>query len=807
MKNTKKTIAGIMAFAMMLSLASCGDGSSESSGGNNNGGNNNSSITAESVAEKSYKAIELGGSLPLNYINRVSAIGDTGKVLITGNDENGSAMYVTDYEFTDFSKIDFEVSDGEGNSEAYYDAMVGADGTIYIFANITSYGDMELPDWDDPDFDSENFDWDAFYEAAEYTHKLYTIDTEGTILTENEITGLEAYSDDDFQANLNGCYLCGDKFISGIYTQNEDVFVTIGTDGVIGDEVDLGEDGYRIYNAVQGDDGNLYYATYASDSSDNIIKHIDSATMTVSDDYITVKSEDFNYINTFMMGYGDYKFLISDTSALYGLKEDGTTEEVINWVDSDLTGDYIDFVMPVENNEFIVHERDWNKNTDSFYRLTKRDASELENVQIISMVVSYSDQDVMDKVKQFNQENDGYRIKVEDYNKYYEWDDESGETLNSPEAQLKLDIAAGKTPDIIYMYGNSELIGSLGRKGALADMYELMGTDGTVSKDDIVPNVLGAGEVDGKLVSIASSFYVSTFAVKTKFYDKPSWTMGELIEAYNNCPEGMSLFNDTNVGPDYVLNNLLYSGDFIDMGNGTCNFDSPEFIKLLEFCNRFESEEIDWDSMSNDEMNDYWDNYELAIKNDKALIQNMNIYSLRDYSRQKYVNFGDEEFNIVGIPGFGGNGGVTSLDNGFSIMANSDNKEACWKFISSFFDEDYQTSDRMYSIPALKSAFESKLDETMKNPYYIDENGKKHEYDNTYYLNDKEIKIPNLTQEERDSLEEYILGAESNRVYLSENVQNIIREETSAYFNGERSAQETASIIQDRVSIMVSEQS
>lgn len=805
MKNSKKTISGIMAFAFMLSLASCGENSNSSS--NSQSGGNNSAVTAEKIADKSFKAIEIGGSVPLNYIRSIKPVADTRKVLITGGNDDGSAMYVTDYEFTDFTLIDFEISTEEENSESYYNSFIGADGTIYIFATITSYGDVKMPDYDNPDFDYESFDWDAFNEAAKSTYKLYTIDIDGNILTENEIKGLEKYQSDDEEERMyvGDVYPCGDKLIMNLSKMNNSLMVTINADGTIGDEIDLGDDSYNLYTNTTGTDGNFYFSSYDDDGK-SIIKHIDASTISISDDIITINSEEIDYINNLMNGSGDYRFYVSNTTSLFGIKDDGTAEEIINWIDSDLSGDYIDFVVPAENGEFIIHEDNWTTNTDSFYRLTKRDASELENVQIISMVVDYSDSDVMEKVKEFNKTNDGYRIKIEDYNKYYEWDEEKGTQLNSPDAQLKLDIAAGKTPDIICMGNGSSLFASLGKKGALVDLYELMGTDGTVSKDDIVPNVLKAGELDGKLLTVSPSFYVSTFVAKKKYIDKQGWTLDEMIETYNNLPKDMRLFA-YNQSRESIFSSLLYGGNFIDSKNGTCSFDSPEFIKLLEFCNRFEDEEgPDWETMSQDEMNDYWNEQETACMNDKAFLGDMSLYNLRDYSRARYVTFNDE-ISLVGLPGAGGNGAILSLNKNYAIMSSSSNKDVCWKFISQFFDEDYQTSDRVYQIPSLKSAFTKKLDEAMKNPYYIDENGKKQEYENTYYINDKEVKVPNLSQEERDFLEEYILGAEPTSFDSSENIGEIVREEISAYFEGERSAQETAELIQNRVSILVSEQS
>ena len=95
----------------------------------------------------------------------------------------------------------------------------------------------------------------------------------------------------------------------------------------------------------------------------------------------------------------------------------------------------------------------------------------------------------------------------------------------------------------------------------------------------------------------------------------------------------------------------------------------------------------------------------------------------------------------------------------------------------------------------------------MEKPYYIDENGKKVEYDDIYYNGANEITIDPLTQEECDLFEDFIINIKPNTYYYNEEIYNIITEESNAYFAGDKSAEQTAEIIQNRVSILISEQS
>ena len=92
----------------------------------------------------------------------------------------------------------------------------------------------------------------------------------------------------------------------------------------------------------------------------------------------------------------------------------------------------------------------------------------------------------------------------------------------------------------------------------------------------------------------------------------------------------------------------------------------------------------------------------------------------------------------------------------------------------------------------------------MQKPFYLDEEGNKVEYDNTYFLNGVEITMEPLTKEDCDRVIGYLKGANRTSFYNGE-ILKIMEEETAAYFNGQKSAKEVADIIQSRVQIYVNE--
>ena len=807
MNRLKKILAGIMAMTCMLSTAACGPVKDP------NGNKANNSSQVQEMMEKSYKAIEIEAELPITELNSITPIGDTGKILISGyateNDQYKPKAFITDYDFSVFEEIDLglDASDSVFPDMKY---VVTNSGKIFAVVTITDYGDFEMPDYNDPDFDYENFDYEAMEEAATTTYSIYTLDEAGNIITENPITGLEKYADDDFiegQIYVGECFALGnDNVCLAISGSQKSTYVTVDAEGNLSEPLDFGDDEY-FYPYGTDRDNNFVYLSY--DGDDNVLKTLNADTMELSPDSVTL--EDTSYFNYIIKGSGEYRAFLSGSTSLYGLMDDGTLVELINWIDSDLSSDYVTGLIPVDGGDFLMVENNWSTGETSVYRLTKRDSSEIENVQIINMVMEYSDQSVIEMIKEFNKTNGEYRIKVEDYNQYYEWDEESEKQTNSPEKQLKQDIAAGKDVDIICMGSSySSLLSNLSRKGALVDFYDYLEKDEELSKDDFVPTILSVCETEGKLTSLASSFYISTLGCKSKYFDKENWTIDEFIETCRNLPEGMKPFKTGNTNTEIFSRFVYNSNDFIDYNNATCNFNSPEFIKVLEFCTEYpsagEGDEIDWENATNEEMNAYWEESEVAIRNDKALLSEIYISNPRDYARAVHGEIGDD-VTLVGNPSINGTGAMIYHSTAFAIMENSDYKDACWDFIKEIFSEENQNSETLYDLPALKSAFDKKLDESMERPYYTDSDGKKQEYDDTWYIGGEEIKINPLTQAERDFVADYISNAKPTPYYYNQDIYDIISEESEAYFAGDKTAEQTAEIIQNRVSILISEQS
>ena len=803
MKKTFNTRITALSAALALiagSAASCGSTKEAGEG---------KSKTAKELMAASYKAVELVTEVDnVRSIDRI----DENRILITAS-ENYSGIpsfYISDNDFESITPLEIDW-DADESDDVYYNTAFSPDGNIVAFATFTDYGDQEKPNFEDPDFDYENFDFEEFYSHVKYNYKLYTIDLEGKIQSECDITGIDELEDGDGNLNLGSMYPCGGgKVLCEVYT-DDNAYAVIDSDGKYAGKLE-GLDASYIDSAAVIGDGELAVAGYFKDI-DTGVKILDLETLKpTGDSYDLKKAGLSDNIGTLFDGSGDYKFLMSTSAALCGIKEDGSGEEIINWLDSDLGEGGVNSIVAMENGDYVIAYQDYTSamGSGTLYRLTKRDVSELENTKVITIGVMYDNWDVKQKVSAFNKSHDDVRFKMVDYSKYDEYSEEERRYTSSGEEQLKKDIVSGNAPDMIVCQ-NQAIIKSLANKGLFVDLNDYLSKDSEINTDDIMPNILEACKVGGKMLSLPTAFNVDTFVVKAKNFDKDTWTIDDMIDTYKKMPEGTSL---TQLDCKETISQMLLSSmcNCIDYEKRTCSFDSPDFKKLLDFANEFPKEDdiIDWDDQEA-VMKIY--NNDNFMK-DKQLIDDVYLYDFEMYISQYKGRFGKEEVKFVGYPSVGGNGAVISLSESLAILTNSSDKDTCWELIKEFFknteEEEENNGGRVYynGLPTLKSQFEKMADAATKKPYYIDENGKKIEYSYSYYdqTSNKSVDVDPLTEEEKNKLVDYIKNATVIADNFDPEIQNIIIEESKAFFEGEKSSDEIIKNLQSRISILLSEQ-
>lgn len=764
-RHSKIITAIILSLLMMLCTVSCSTDS-----------NKNESFSENSVAEKDsdsitlvqtdnnkiYKKTELPYPEEINRVTDILYSEAAGKIFILGTDESGNVKCcITDSDFSLYKPAELNISVDEAVDSI---AFTLSEDMVYAVTTKADFGDTSPDDYSD---------YDEYLKSAEYSYSLSAYDFAGNKQFSRKINLTEEYAqfESTFKTIADIEYIDENRLIIGVGEK----YLIVDTEGEITEEI-MPEDSGNISDIVRFSDGRIMCRLSSKNEERLCDIDLDNMQLGGCDCSVPVSG-------MMSVGTGDYLAYISDDTAIYGLNSDNTLEKIIDFVSSGFMG--LSKVTPIADGDFVCCDG------QKIARLSVRDAEEYAQVQEITLAVAGNYENIKGAVADFNAQGLKYKVNVKDYFEGYEY---SAEGLDSAVKALEMDIIAGKIPDMVWLDSNE--IYKLSSKGAFADLYGFMENDRVYKKEAFLPNYLEAAETDGKLYSISDTFMIWTIAAKADITEKQHWSFDEFTEVYNSLPEGMALFEQGN-NKEGALSLLTHNcSGFVDYANHTCNFDSPDFIRILEFVNQF--------PFSGDESFE-----EKFCRNDTAFLANMYIMSFRDINIQKQSVFG-EDITFVGCPTDNGEGSMLLLPNQFAIMENSPNKQGAWELIRTFFDD--ERYDQMKSIPVTESGLEKVMAEALEPPYYIDEamGGIKTYMSETAHdwSSNKDIKITPMTEEESKRYEEFVrsVNTASSGNFDSE-IYKIISEETSAYFAGECSAEKCAGLIQNRVSIMLSEQS
>lgn len=658
-----------------------------------------------------------------------------------------------------------------------------ADGTIYSLAVMEWHSGMAPYDYSGT---GKEFDWEAYEKEVEFRYLLCTYTTDGTLASAVPMEGLHDYRND--RLNL----------FSQFTAENGELYLTL-TNGCIlhinkenGDLTEL----YRMEGVTDSMDMNL---TLCRDRDGTILLHttknvFDQSTLLWS--YETTLCEfdlqsgtcgtelyriEGDTTADFVPGYGDYRFCMRTKDHLLGIKSDGTEEQLIDWGLSDLPSLEI---FPLGDSQFFSHY--WGDSGPEYYRLTRMRQSEIHEPQVLILLPLGVGGNLAELVRNFNRTQEEFRIELA-YDPLNGMDEETYE-------EYKMQIMTDNAPDLVIMFSQEEAR-KLGKRGAFADLCDLMENDAEMNRSAFVPNVLTALETpDGALYTLPLSFSVQTIAVKSKFHDTENWTISDMISLYDSAEKDVYQWIDR----EHILWMMTNGMDFVDEKNGTCSFDSPEFVQLLEFCKRF-PESLDTpekNEMSKEQMllfDEYYMKSHFSYQRDENLLYPLTFSSSSVGGGYAYAKAKmGEDITLAGYPSTEGQGGRLVTESCIAISSRCDNTATAWEFVKYYLQK-----ANMYTsgMSILEERFEEELDNWTKTGSQLG------------YVEEDELKIYPISQTERDALEEYIRSVTALSPQEQESLMNIIEEEAEMFLAGDQSAQDAARKVQSRAEIMVSEQS
>lgn len=624
-----------------------------------------------------------------------------------------------------------------------------------------------------------------------YTIIKYDITSEETVYSQ-ELSGLFEHAEEMGFLNINNFFVDDEE---SIYIASMNELLVLNSDFVKQYSISVPN---WINSASMSPDGDIYIASYF-DTGSGIAK-LNKQAKDLDEPIIPEER-----INDMYFG-ADYDFYAKNNSGLcgYTVNEDGsiTPTTVMNFSNSNIMYGSLNISLIIDKEHFIAeYHNSGNSGTLLFSKADDIDLSQITTIEIAALTNATSSL-VSEKIINYNSANKDKRVVVVDYTKY-----------NSKENQdrggyekLMNDIMNGiYKPDIILISNYGDYENGIVENELYTDLYPYIDASEGKSRDDFFGCIHRQFSVDGKMWGIAPMFYVSTLAGKTSTLgDRTSWNCDEFIDF------ALSLPDDKVLAPYMAQYNVFnipgFFERFIDFENNTCNFESEEFYKTLEFVANLPAE-YDSKKYRNE------DNRYQAYQDDTIALYSINLQTPSDILYTKAI-FNNEDSTLIGYPTNGENarGSEITYEYAYILTSCSENKDAAWDYLSSVIYND----GRIYShsgFSALRDKFDKQCESEydMENIFYFDGSGLGRTYDPENPTTESDLRSPGVitrfTEKEKEMLIKFFdeeCGSSISEVIPTE-VKDMINEELSSFTSGAKSAEECAKVIQSRVSIYLAE--
>ncbi|MDF2989465.1 MAG: hypothetical protein K0R50_4975, partial [Eubacterium sp.] len=226
-------------------------------------------------------------------------------------------------------------------------------------------------------------------------------------------------------------------------------------------------------------------------------------------------------------------------------------------------------------------------------------------------------------------------------------------------------------------------------------------------------------------------------------------------------------------------------GKFIDYDKKTSNFNSKEFIDILNFSKEFADKGV---------CNPKLDNSEMYKMLDPGTIAFIKCYISTYQSLTMSQALLNSDVELLDTPTFGGAGSQMGLLPGrvFAINDNSKLKAEAWDFIKLLISEEVQSNDQMYQFPVNADSLNKKAKNELAQNYMYQA------------YKDQGRNVKQLTQADVDMMNKMIDQLQLIS-YSEPQAQKIVSDGVKEFFSGKKTAEETAQLIQNKMNIYLGE--
>ena len=407
------------------------------------------------------------------------------------------------------------------------------------------------------------------------------------------------------------------------------------------------------------------------------------------------------------------------------------------------------------------------------------------------------DYSISEAIMRFNQESNSsfmlfdnrYKTNTNiDYSNTDNTDRAALGSLNSYVAvsdRLTKDIIAGEGPDILITNGSNEQFSS---SNYFVDLADYVKNECGISEADYFTNVIEASKFNGSLYQLPIGFYVDCIiASSDSTGGKNGLTFEEYVSMVKTVCNGADPVYDHQLSfsRTKVATKLFANTSEKYIKDGKIDVNCSDFKAILDYCKDlpskgyFEGKDVDQE----------WE--DLMSAKDNMRVQPMEICSFYDYEAFT-GKFGDAV--LCGYPSVDGRTAAIGSNIAVSISSHTEDLDSCKKFLGILLSEDIQKT-LFTNIPINKKCAK---DIALAEINEINESIEKNK-NNKYAKHEKAV--------DASLADKYIgqLSTATTSSFVYNSISLIIYEEIPAYFEGQKSFEDVAKIINDRAQTVLNE--
>lgn len=366
---------------------------------------------------------------------------------------------------------------------------------------------------------------------------------------------------------------------------------------------------------------------------------------------------------------------------------------------------------------------------------------------------------------EFTQLFENFNLSQQEYQIDYTIYSDSPYGDAEPMDVLRTKIMAGQSPDLFAFYSDGNQAPPLAPRAVCADLRELLPD---VTDDSLLPGLFDLLTQDGALYELPLTVRVNTLIMPSNLIDSPGVTLEDLEIAREKMPSGWVPVDSWNTPENlFGLTAAFCIGRFTDRENGTCNFETQEFINILDWCRNWGGDGSTPEAPEKTLMKLGW-------------ISSLSWLASRgDIAKTWFDGAG---YTYAGYP-VGSGGSAYLVLASLGVSTSCQNRAGAKAFLAYCFSGKQESG-----LPANRKALREELAQ-----YKLG--------NRTNWYGEPET----ISEADEEKFME-LLGSVTVLEGMEKSLEDILSEEANAYFAGAATAEQTARTIQSRASLYLQEQ-